>query len=155
MKRSFSLCDSSMISIFIFTRFNFYIINNVMLFSISILFVSMLIYFFEIELESKKKFKKTPSRGIEPRASAWQAEMLPTTPTRKEQDTTGFEPVTAGSAILCSATELSIRQQFTETFIPQVVQAPYYTRLNLQHYNNSRSIFFSNKTKKFPFCFNA
>eukprot|EP00493_Phyllostaurus_siculus_P008373 UN08472 len=36
--------------------------------------------------------------------------MLPTTPTRKEQDTTGFEPVTAGSAILCSTTELSIRQ---------------------------------------------
>ena len=28
------------------------------------------------------KSKKTPSRGIEPRASAWQAEMLPTTPTR-------------------------------------------------------------------------
>ena len=65
--------------------------------------------------------KKTPSRGIEPRASAWQAEMLPTTPTRKNQDTTGFEPVTAGSAILCSATELSIRQQFVKRFIPQVV----------------------------------
>ena len=30
----------------------------------------------------RKKKKKTPSRGIEPRASAWQAEMLPTTPTR-------------------------------------------------------------------------
>ena len=25
---------------------------------------------------------KTPKRGIEPRASAWQAEMLPTTPYR-------------------------------------------------------------------------
>ena len=30
----------------------------------------------------KKKRRITPSRGIEPRASAWQAEMLPTTPTR-------------------------------------------------------------------------
>ena len=34
----------------------------------------------------------------------------------KEQDTTGFEPVTAGSAILCSTTELSIRLQFVINF---------------------------------------
>ena len=29
-----------------------------------------------------KRWQKAPRRGIEPRASAWQAEMLPTTPTR-------------------------------------------------------------------------
>ena len=35
---------------------------------------------------------------------------------QESQDTTGFEPVTAGSAILCSTTELSIRLQFLINF---------------------------------------
>ena len=40
-------------------------------------------FFFLSLLKWTYKKQKTPSRGIEPRASAWQAEMLPTTPTRK------------------------------------------------------------------------
>ena len=39
-------------------------------------------FLFFLLIFAKKKQKRTPSRGIEPRASAWQAEMLPTTPTR-------------------------------------------------------------------------
>ena len=49
---------------------------------------------------TKKNLRKnTPARGIEPRASAWQAEMLPTTPSRKER---GYYRIRTGDRRICN-----------------------------------------------------
>ena len=57
-----------------------------------------LISIWNLKFEIWKK-KITPARGIEPRASAWQAEMLPTTPSRKER---GYYRIRTGDRRICN-----------------------------------------------------